>query len=58
MNGIAFVFFFLLFLAGLYLMGMAFEVAEEWALVTFAGGILATGVAFGVPAHVLGRSDH
>jgi hypothetical protein len=57
MNGIGFVVSFAFFVAGLYLMGIAFDVAENLGLVTFAGGLLAVAVGVAIPVHILHRLD-
>ncbi len=51
MNGIGFVISFALFVLGLYLMGIAFDVAENLGLVTFAGGLLAVAAGVFIPVH-------
>jgi hypothetical protein len=57
MNIVAFVVSFLLFVAGLLLMGYSFgpEVAGPGFM--FIGGILAIAVAIAIPAHVMKRID-
>ncbi len=57
MNGIGFVVSFALFVAGLYLMGIAFDVAESLGLVTFAGGLLAVAAGVFIPVHIMHRID-
>ena len=57
MNGFAFVFSFALFVAGLYLMGIAFDVPESLGYVTFGGGILAVSLGMVIPVHILKRID-
>lgn len=57
MNGIGFVVSFALFVLGLYLMGIAFDVAENLALVTFSGGLLSVAAAVGIPVHIMHRID-
>ncbi len=57
MNGFGFVFSFVIFVAGLYLMGIAFDVPEDLGFVTFGGGILAVTVAIAVPVHLIKRID-
>ena len=57
MNAIGFVLSFALFVAGIYLMGIAFDVAENFGLVTFAGGILAVAAAVFIPVHIMHRID-
>lgn len=56
MNIVAFVFSFLVFVAGLFLMGYSFETAG-YELVMFLGGILAISAAVAFPIHVLKRTD-
>ncbi|MBX3104617.1 MAG: hypothetical protein IT191_00640 [Microbacteriaceae bacterium] len=55
MNGIGFIFSFALFVFGLYLMGSAFDVAENLGLITFAGGLLACAAGFAIPFHIIRR---
>ena len=57
MNAIGFVLSLALFVVGIYLMGIAFDVAENFGLVTFAGGILAVAVAVFIPVHIMHRID-
>lgn len=57
MNGIGFVVSFALFVLGLYLMGIAFDVPENLGLVTFGGGILAVAAGVFIPVHILHRID-
>jgi hypothetical protein len=57
MNGIGFVVSFALFVGGLYLMGIAFDVAENLGLVTFAGGLLAVAAGVFIPVHIMHRID-
>jgi len=57
MTAIAFVISFVLFLGGIYLFGIAFDVAEAWQLATFAGGLIAVTVGVMIPVHVLKRVD-
>ncbi|HMM82848.1 MAG: hypothetical protein KF739_01085 [Cryobacterium sp.] len=57
MNGIGFVISFALFVLGLYLMGIAFDVAENLGLVTFAGGLLAVAAGVFIPVHIMHRID-
>lgn len=57
MNGIGFVVSFVIFAAGLYLMGIAFDVPENLGLVTFAGGLLAVAVGVFIPVHIMHRID-
>lgn len=52
MNIVVFALSFVLFIAGLVLMGYAFEV-PGFELVMFGGGILVVGASIGIPAHVL-----
>ena len=53
---IAFILCLLLFLAGIFLLGVAFTVPAFEGLVFFAG-ILCIGLSFGIPIHVLGHAD-
>lgn len=55
MNGIGFVFSFALFVLGLFLMGNAFDVPENYGMITFAGGLLACAAAFAIPFHIIRR---
>ncbi|MEO7147410.1 MAG: hypothetical protein ABIW81_02605 [Terrimesophilobacter sp.] len=57
MNGFIFVISFALFVVGLYLMGIAFDVPEDLGYVTFGGGILAVSLGMAIPVHVLKRID-
>ncbi len=57
MNGIGFVVSFALFVLGLYLMGIAFDVAENMGLVTFGGGLLAVCAGIFIPVHIMHRID-
>lgn len=57
MNGIGFVVSFALFVLGLYLMGIAFDVAESLGMVTFVGGLLAVSAAVFIPVHIMHRID-
>jgi hypothetical protein len=57
MNGIGFVVSFALFVLGLYLMGIAFDVAENLGLVTFGGGLLAVAAGVFIPVHIMHRID-
>lgn len=57
MNGFAFVISFLIFVAGLYLMGIAFNVPESLGYVTFGGGLLAVAISIAIPVHVMKRID-
>ena len=52
MHIVVWLFSFLVFLAGLVLMGYSFEV-PGYELVMFLGGILVISVAVAIPAHVL-----
>jgi len=56
MNVIALIVSFVLFLGGLLLMGIAPELAGGQAFVFF-GGIIAVALSFGLPIHVLGKTD-
>ena len=57
MNGIGFVVSFAIFILGFYLMGIAFDVAENMGAVTFAGGLLAVAVGVFIPVHIMHRLD-
>jgi hypothetical protein len=46
-----------LFIFGIFCFGLAFQVAESWRLLTFAGGILACTAALFIPMTFIGRSD-
>lgn len=50
----AFVLSFALFLVGMFLFGFAFTIESFQAIVFFAG-IIAVGLSFGIPAHVLAK---
>lgn len=58
MNAFGFVISFAVFILGLYLMGIAFDVPEDMGLVTFGGGILAVSVGVFIPVHIMKRIDH
>ncbi|HEY9497832.1 MAG TPA: hypothetical protein VIQ78_02275 [Terrimesophilobacter sp.] len=58
MNAIGFVVSFVIFVAGLYLMGIAFDVSEDLGFVTFGGGLLAVTVGVFIPVHIMKRIDH
>lgn len=58
MNAIGFVVSFVIFVAGLYLMGIAFDVAENFGLVTFGAGLLAVAAGVFIPVHIMKRIDH
>lgn len=45
-----------IFLAGLYLFALAFQVAG-WEIAIFTAGILVAGIAIAIPVHVLKRLD-
>ena len=49
MNAIGFVVSFVIFVAGLYLMGIAFDVSEDLGFVT---------VGVFIPVHIMKRIDH
>jgi hypothetical protein len=53
---IAFILCFLLFLAGIFLLGLADTLPAFQGLVFFAG-ILCIALSFGIPIHVLGHAD-
>lgn len=57
MNAIGFVISLVIFVAGIYLMGIAFDVAENLGLVTFAGGIAAVTIGVFIPVHIMKRID-
>ena len=57
MNGIGFVVSFALFVLGIYLMGIAFDVAENLGMVTFSGGLLAMAAGIFIPVHILHRIE-
>ena len=58
MSTVVSVFFSLVFfVGGLYLFGVAYQVPESWAAVTFFSGILAVCVAVSIPAHVISNND-
>lgn len=57
MNAIGFVVSFVVFVAGLYLMGIAFDVTENLGLVTFGAGLLAVTVGVFIPVHIMKRID-
>jgi hypothetical protein len=52
MHIVVWLFSFLVFVAGLVMMGYSFEVAG-YELILFLGGILVISVAVAIPAHVL-----
>ena len=56
MNVVAFVISLALFIAGLFIMGSAFALESNHALVFFAG-IIVTSLGVAVPIHVLKRID-
>jgi hypothetical protein len=56
MNVVALIVSFVLFLGGLFLMGLATEVSGAQAFVFF-GGIVAVALSFGLPMHVLQKFD-
>jgi hypothetical protein len=45
-----------IFLAGLYLFGLAFQV-PGWEIAIFTAGIVVAGIAIAIPVHVLKRLD-
>jgi hypothetical protein len=53
---IAFILCFLLFLGGIFLLGMA-DTLPGWEGLTFFAGILCIALSFGIPVHVLGHAD-
>ncbi|HWL60298.1 MAG TPA: hypothetical protein VNQ48_05375 [Microbacteriaceae bacterium] len=56
MKVVGFIICFLIFVASLYLMSLAFSFGDSWvALVTFAGGLLGVCVAFALPIHLAKR---
>lgn len=57
MNAFGFVISFALFALGFYLMGIAFDVAENMGMVTFAGGLLSVAAGIFIPVHIMHRID-
>lgn len=57
MNAFGFVISFALFIFGLYLMGIAFDVAESMGMMTFVGGLLAVSAGVFIPVHIMHRID-
>lgn len=57
MNAFGFVISFALFVFGLYLMGIAFDVAENMGLVTFSAGLLVVSAGVFIPVHIMHRID-
>ena len=53
---IAFILCFLLFLVGIFLLGLA-DTLPAWQGLVFFAGILCIALSFGIPVHVLGRAD-
>lgn len=51
-----FIIMFAIFCVGLWLMALAFEVQTMQAEY-FLGGILVVSLAFGIPAHILSRTE-
>lgn len=54
---IAFILCLLLFLVGLFLLGLAVTL-PAWEGLVFFAGILCVALSFGIPVHVLGHSEH
>jgi membrane protein DedA with SNARE-associated domain len=57
MNAFGFVISFALFVLGIYLMGIAFDVPENMGLVTFSGGLLVVSAGVFIPVHIMHRID-
>lgn len=55
-TGFSFAVTFILFLAGIYLFGLAFTLTQ-WQGPVFVGGILLVSVALAIPFHILKRTD-
>jgi hypothetical protein len=55
-NVVAFLFSFVLFSFGIWVMSVAFQVVGFEAPVFFSG-IVAVSLSFGIPFHVLGKAD-
>jgi hypothetical protein len=53
---LVFIVAFAIFLAGLYLFALAFQVVG-FEIVLFTAGIVATAIAIAIPVHVLKRLD-
>ncbi|WP_374009057.1 hypothetical protein [Leifsonia sp. LS-T14] len=53
---IAFILCFLLFLLGIFLLGLAVTL-PAWEGLVFFVGILCISLSFGIPVHVLGHAD-
>lgn len=53
---LAFVFCFLLFVTGLFLLGLA-DTLPAWQGVVFFAGIICVALSFGIPAHVLSHTE-
>jgi hypothetical protein len=53
---IAFILCLLLFLVGLFLLGLAVTL-PAWEGLVFFAGILCVALSFGIPVHVLGHSE-
>lgn len=56
MKVLVFIVAFAIFLAGLYLFALAFQVVG-FEIVLFTAGIVATAIAIAIPVHVLKRLD-
>lgn len=52
----AFVISFAVFVAGMYVLGLAFQ-ATGYEAITFFGGILLVALGLAIPVHVLKRVD-
>jgi hypothetical protein len=46
-----------IFVGAFFLFGYAFSVSEAWRGVVFFSGILAVGISFAIPFHLLERTD-
>lgn len=53
---VAFILCFVLFLVGLFLLGVA-DALPGWQGIVFIGGILCVALSFGIPVHALGHSE-
>jgi uncharacterized membrane protein len=54
---LAFIGCMILFLLGMFLMGLA-DTLPAWQGVVFFCGILCIALSFGIPVHLLGHSEH
>ncbi len=57
MNAFGFVISFALFILGIYLMGIAHDVAENMGLITFSAGLLVVSAGVFIPVHIMHRID-